>query len=207
MIRFTLALAVLVTLPGLRYDLLQAHPLPQQSVVADLGMTADLDTLCAWVTGRFTNAEQHRRDTSVPECLLVIEQQSGTEPAERRFSVRLYRGSDSSAPFQAFAIQVLRLEEGIIEVKLFTSNETAQTGQALFGCEWYLQYSGHNFIGGTHGFACRIDAKDSYTRVDLDIRNFGIKLWMRSYDASDRLLSASLANPLLFTRLIPPSAK
>ncbi len=163
----------------------------------------DMDSLRAWLQGDFDTKEQIRHDSTARYAKLAIREFSQEGMDGLWFTFTLYADPDTTAPFQTLVLQVHRVEDGMIEVIQYDQAESGQKLKRRFGCEWYLQFSGKGFGGGTHGYACAATAGGAYSTTEVDIRSFGIKYWLRNY-TSDRLLADGIRQtPLLFMRSAP----
>ena len=159
----------------------------------------DLDTLVRWMVGDFVNSMQHQRDTTVPLMKLEIRGLDSTSILERRLDIVMYSVAETTIDTLHWYMQIHRLEEGMIECKPFDSSSM---NKSMVGCEWYLQYSGSSFLGGSHGYACSSISNVAYVTTEIEIRDFGVKIWVRGYNANREQILGPTKGPLLFGRVI-----
>lgn len=162
----------------------------------------DVDTLCAWITGGFSTEMQHSRDSTCPVVFMQIQEVWKGTADGRWFDLTVWYDSVGGAVCSRMLMEVRRAEEGMIECSQYRGSADSGKQAEWFGCDWYLQFSGSNFIGGTHGFACASLPGTAYATVQVDVRSFGVKLWHRGFTKDNELVWGP-KEPFLFMRTTP----
>lgn len=170
-----------------------------RSLITSDANEEDLDTLVRWMTGDFVNSMQHQRDTTVPLMKLEIRELDSTSAGDRRLDIVMHSIAETAIDSLHWHMQIHRLEEGMIECKPFI---VPGQNTSMVGCEWYLQYSGSSFLGGSHGYACTSIPNVAYVTTEIEIRDFGIKIWVRGYNSNREQIFGPTKGPLLFGRAI-----
>lgn len=178
------------------------------------GADEDIDTLISWMCKSFTNAEQVARDTTFPRARFHVRRVWGDAETDRWLFCSLVVDHSSGRERCQWFFRVHRVEEGIIECLMYVPSgklpEANRIGDSteyviprnlvtMHGCEVYLQATAVNFSGGTHGFACRLlEGNLAYTTIEIEVRNFGIRLWLQGFNEQNEQKWGSASAPFLF---------
>jgi len=176
----------------------------------------DLDTLTVWLQGRFSSEQHAQHDTAYSSYRMDVKRIWDDRTDGVWFASEVSPSSDTTDIVYGF-IHVVPLPEGMFELSFIKSpvaaaarkSDEPRTGinevnpdklRREVGCEIYMQFSGNDFFGSTHGFACRTLPEASYTTTTVEIRSYGMMIWERGYSSSDELVAGPAKGGYVFQK-------
>lgn len=181
----------------------------------------DIDTLSMWLTGSFSSQKHSEVDSAYHNVVLNMQPIWKQRTDGVWIIVEQAMASTPDTPYRQRVYRVLRVEENMIEIEIFTWKDPKRVVGAWRdvaklddmspsdlvrrrGCEVYLQRDEVKFLGSTHGTACSSDIRGaSYATSEVQISANVISSWDRGFTSAGEQVWGAVKGPYYFLRQKP----
>ncbi len=181
----------------------------------------DIDTLSMWLTGSFSSQKHSEVDSAYHNVVLNMQPIWKQRTDGVWIIVEQAMASTPDTPYRQRVYRVLRVEENMIEIEIFTWKDPKRVVGAWRdvaklddmspsdlvrrrGCEVYLQRDEVKFLGSTHGTACSSGIRGaSYATSEVQISANVISSWDRGFTSAGEQVWGAVKGPYYFLRQKP----
>jgi hypothetical protein len=181
----------------------------------------DIDTLAMWLTGSFSSERHSEIDSAYLNVVLNMQPIWKQRTDGAWIIVEQAMAATPDAPYRQRVYRVLRVEENMIEIEIYTWKDPKRVVGAWRdvakldemspsdlvrrrGCEVYLQRDEVKFLGSTHGTACSSDIRSaSYATSEVQISANVISSWDRGFTSAGEQVWGAVKGPYYFLRQKP----
>lgn len=181
----------------------------------------DIDTLAMWLTGSFSSQKHSEIDSAYHNVVLNMQPIWKQRTDGVWIIVEQAMAATPDTPYRQRVYRVLRVEENMIEIEIYTWKDPKRVVGAWRdvawlddlspsdlvrrrGCEVYLQRDEVKFLGSTHGTACSSDVRGaSYATSDVQISATVISSWDRGFTSAGEQVWGAVKGPYYFLRQKP----
>ncbi|MFN4907905.1 MAG: chromophore lyase CpcT/CpeT [Bacteroidota bacterium] len=185
------------------------------------GNDVDIDTLAMWLTGSFSSQKHSEIDSAYHNVVLNMQPFWKQRTDGVWIIVEQAMAATPDAPYRQRVYRVLRVEENMIEIEIYTWKDPKRVVGAWRdvtglddlspsdlvrrrGCEVYLQRDEVKFLGSTHGTACSSDIRGaSYATSEVQISANVISSWDRGFTSAGEQVWGAVKGPYYFLRQKP----